>query len=484
MRKMFSLEEIIRGVNGELINNTGKSVFNSTVFVSGVSTDSRSIAEGELFIALTGDRFDGHDYLAEIRDKGAAAAVVSDRTKVPEGMIAVLVDDTAKALGTLARSYRYKLGAKVICVTGSVGKSSTREMIVKALEPSFKVHGTARNNNNEIGLPKTILEAPEDTEVLVLELGMRGRGQISYLSKIACPDIACITNVGYSHIEILGSREEILLAKNEITDGLVDGGILVVNGDDKYLFDHAVRSLTINNMVAGVFSGNEKESEVKTNCPVYISTRELEINDKGCDFDIRIRKCSEEKEMKGFHLNLFGIHNVRNALFAIFCTCCLSGDIEKAKAALEDYNQMNGRGAVTETKRYTVIDDAYNACPESMEASFYTMSIIGKSKRKVLALGCMLELGDYAPVLHETVGKSCAKYDFDRVYITGDNADDFIRGCHTQKLSFDVVKCKSVEEMDRRMSEYVRDDDIILFKGSNAFGLEKLAASYIERGNA
>ena len=203
-----------------------------------VSTDSRKIEQDAVFFALKGENFDGHNFVKQAVEKGACAVIVNAMSKVPDNAVGIVVKDTLKALGDLAEHYRFKIGAKVIAVTGSVGKTTTRDMITAALEPSFKVWSTKKNLNNHIGLPHTILSAPQDTRVLIVEMGMRGRGQIDYLTNIAHPDIAVITNVGYSHIGILGSREEIRNAKCEIINGLTENGILMVNGDDSFLFNH------------------------------------------------------------------------------------------------------------------------------------------------------------------------------------------------------------------------------------------------------
>ena len=216
---MFTLEEVKKAVGGRFVSKTEGIVFATSIEISGVSTDTRTIKEGELFIALKGENFNGNDYLAKAVELGACALVTDDERAVPEGANAIVVDDTVKALGLLANHYRFKLGCKVIAVTGSVGKTSTRTMITEVLKTGLKVHSTKANNNNEIGMSKTILSAPEDSEVIVVEMGMRGPGQISYLTKIARPDIAIITNIGYSHIGILESKDAILNAKMEICEG-------------------------------------------------------------------------------------------------------------------------------------------------------------------------------------------------------------------------------------------------------------------------
>ena len=210
---------------------------------------------------------------------GACAVITNDESRVPDGAVAILVEDTTKALCLLANHYRFKLGCKVIAITGSVGKTSTRNMIAEVLKTGLKVHSTHANNNNEIGMSRTILSAPEDSDVIVVEMGMRGPGQISFLTKIARPDIAIITNVGYSHIGILGSKEAIMNAKMEIAEGLTDDGIIAVNADDRKLFDHCVKELPINNLDRRVTQMPGSDDNIRLallSFPLLMSKRQIQ----------------------------------------------------------------------------------------------------------------------------------------------------------------------------------------------------------------
>ncbi len=473
MRKMMSLEEVSNAVSGKIVNKSLNGY--EPICISGVSKDTRTIEEGNIYVAIDGERFKGHDFTQQAIDSGASCVLVNDPDKIPQGAVGVVAEDTVRALGDLARAYRFKLGAKVICVTGSVGKTSTREMIACALSSSFSVFSTKRNENNEIGLPMTILSAPEDTEVLVLELGMRLRGEISYLTNVACPDIAVITNVGYSHIERLGSQQEILLAKSEITEGLTEGGILAVNADDKLLFDYSRNNIHIGNGLVGirVVTDPSKASGEVMNCPLMVSAYDVDFED-GCKFRMDITGADKE-EMK-VSLSLNGIHNVRNALFALLCAHLTGADMAKAAASLSSYEQMNGRGKTTDANGMRIINDAYNASPESMKAAFANLDILGKGRRKIAVLGGMLELGDYAPMLHEQVGRDCGSYAFDKIFVTGDNRDDFVRGLLAVRSDADLTLCEDTEDVREKVSGYAREGDCILFKASNAFGFEKLAS--------
>ena len=313
---MFTLEEVKKAVGGRLVSRTEEIVFATSLEITGVSTDTRTIKEGELFVALKGENFDGNDYLAKAMELGAAALITDDEKRVPDGANAVIVEDTVKALGLLANHYRFKLGCKVIAVTGSVGKTSTRNMITEVLKTGLKVHSTKANNNNEIGMSKTILSAPEDAEAIVVEMGMRGPGQISYLTKIARPDIAIITNIGYSHIGILESKDAIMNAKMEITEGLTDGGIIAINSDDRKLFDHCVKVLTINNFIAGI----QVSSDDDLPCPLIISATDVKETDEGMSFGAKLKRMGVDSEFQvPLSVGMYGEPAIRNALFAIFC---------------------------------------------------------------------------------------------------------------------------------------------------------------------
>ena len=483
---MFTLEEVKKAIGGRLISKTDEIVFASLIEVKGVSTDTRTIKEGELFIALKGENFDGNDYLAKAFELGACALVTNDEKMVPDGANAIIVEDTVKALGLLANHYRFKLGCKVIAVTGSVGKTSTRTMIAEVLKTGLKVHSTVRNLNNEIGLAQSILSAPEDSDVIVVEMGMRGPGQISYLTKIARPDIAIITNIGYSHIGILESKDAILNAKMEITEGLTDGGIIAINSDDRKLFDHCVKVLTINNFIAGI----QVSSDDDLPCPIIISATDVKETETGMSFGAKLKRIGEDSEFSvPLSIGMYGEAGIRNALFAIFCAYMMGitktpENQKKIAEVISTKSAVDGRGAITETARYFIMNDAYNASPESMENAFLNFYKKAKGHRKVLALGGMLELGKFAPGLHELTGKACASYDFDRIFVTGENADEFIKGAHMVNMKLEIVKCKDTEDVQRRLEDYVRDGDAILFKASHSFGFEEVAKSFIEKGNA
>lgn len=474
MNQMFTLDEAVSAVRGQLIKGSSCEA-EYPKFFTGVSKDTRTINQGELYVALIGENFDGHSFCGKALEAGAAAVLVSDVSFLPTNCIAILVEDTRVALGQLARAYRDKLGingAQVIAVTGSVGKTSTREMITAGLSASCNVYSTKANLNNDIGLPMTILSAPMDTDVLVLEMGMRLRGEISYLTKIAAPDIAVITNVGFSHIERLGSQKEILLAKCEICEGLKPGGVLAINGDDKLLTDYALANVSFANIVATA----NVTTEPGFNCfGVSVLAKNVTVTEDGTSFDVDIHYGNSCDNITNILVNAHGIHHVRNALFAFVSAAILKLDYEETKKGVASYTAMGGRGLVKSNSRYTIIDDAYNAAPESMELAFANLDVIAKDRRRVAVVGGMLELGDFAAELHERVGQSAGKYDISKYFIMGDNADSFVEGLMKTNANANYEVYKSVEDLEKCLKEYLEDGDVVLFKASNAFGFQKLA---------
>ncbi|MCX7773269.1 MAG: UDP-N-acetylmuramoyl-tripeptide--D-alanyl-D-alanine ligase, partial [Clostridia bacterium] len=268
----------------------------SDTLVTKVSTDTRTLGAGSLFVALIGERFNGHDFLAQAFENGAEIVMVNEGTTVPQNRPAIFVDDTLKALGRLASGYRDLFDIPVIAVTGSVGKTSTKEMIASILSARFKVHKTKGNFNNEIGLPLSVLELEDTHEAAVFEMGMRGFGEISYLSRIVKPDYAVITNIGISHIERLGSRQNILKAKLEILEGLRPEGTVILNGDDELL--SGLRGLLKHKTI---FYGIDENQDVWA---TDLSSK----GEEGVSFEVR----TETQDMSLF-VPAPGMHNVHNA---------------------------------------------------------------------------------------------------------------------------------------------------------------------------
>ena len=472
---LFTGKEILEATGG-VAAGAGQDDGAFGLAVSSVSTDTRTIEPGALFAALVGERFDGHAFCRTAYDKGAALFLISDEHMLPEGAAGILVPDTLIALHDLARAYRRKLGCKVIAVTGSVGKTSTREMLYAALSRTKKTHATKHNLNNEIGLPMTILSAPAGTELLIVEMGMRMRGEIETLTRIAEPDIAVITNIGVSHIERLGSRNEILLSKMEICEGLTGEKILLINGDDHLLTEYALRE---GERPWTRLGATAPQGDLPKFADLAAAATDIRAADGGMAFRVlfRSREGGPADDLGEFRVPCFGAHHVKNALFSVLCAMILGVTADKAREGLATYQPTGSRGRMIETGRFLIFDDAYNASPESMGAAFESVRMVAGERRKIGALGGILELGEYAAEQHFSVGEAAARSGMDMLFVCGDDRESVKEGAHSVCPDLPVFLFASRDELAGALLAEIRDGDVILVKGSHAFEMEKVTES-------
>lgn len=422
----------------------------------GANNDTRVLQPGQLFVVLQGAR-DGHDFIPAAIAKGAAAVLCSRRMG---DYPAIYVDDPRKALGDIAREELKRIGAKVVAVTGSVGKSTTKEMIASVLEQTFVTSKTPANHNNDIGMPMAILAMPEQTEVAVLEMGMNHFGEISYLSQIAHPDVAVIINIGTMHIEFLGTQEGIRRAKMEITDGMDAHGRLLLNGDDTLL-----RNLDKEPQQRITYFGQSE------GCAV----RAFDIVQDGeyLRFQVEAGKLSFPVEML-----LEGEHYVGDALAAVTVALKLGVLPEKIQAGLSQFRNLTGRQEVIQTGGYTIIKDCYNAGPESMAAA---LNVLGKKPgRRIAVLGDMLELGDCTQAEHYRIGRIAAEK-ADMVFAYGPNSGRIINGTITGGMS--ESKGRAFEDRDElvaTLKRTVKPGDVLLFKASRGIHLEMVLDAFLK----
>ncbi len=415
----------------------------------GASNDSREVKPGQLFVALQGVR-DGHDFIPKALDNGAAAVLC---THCYGDYPAIVVEDTRIALGQIAREERKRIGMKVVGVTGSVGKSTTKEMIASVLETTYRVAKTPANHNNDIGMPMAILAMPEDTQVAVLEMGMNHFREIAYLTAIGLPDLAVIVNIGTMHVEHLGSREGILQAKLEILEGLQSGGKLLLNGDDDMLWSVRDRS-----EIPAIYFGEEN-----TSCSVRAEN--VAMTEQGLSFDV-----VTPEERFSVSLALEGRHYVPDALAAVGIGLQLGVSPEKISQALECFRNMAGRQEIFEAKGYTIIKDCYNAGPESMNAA---LAVLGrKSGRKIAVLGDMLELGMNAPAEHYRIGRIAAER-ADMVFAYGPNSSRVVSGALTGGMNSTAARAyQDRQELASELKLVAQPGDVLLFKGSHGMHME------------
>ena len=421
----------------------------------GANNDTRILKPGQLFIVLQGAR-DGHDFIPAAMEKGAAAVLCS--RKVGD-YPAIYVDDPRTALGDIAREELKRIGAKVVGITGSVGKSTTKEMVATVLASTYRVSKTPANHNNDIGMPMAILSMPLDTEVAVLEMGMNHFREIAYLSNIAHPDVAVIINIGTTHIEFLGSQEGIRKAKMEIVEGMSEKGLLLLNGDDtrlKNLEEQPLQRIT--------YFGQREDCAI----------RGLDVKQEEgiLSFRAEAGKLSIPVSME-----LEGEHYVNDALAAVAVGLKLAVPSERIGEALRNFRNISGRQEIFQAGGYTIINDCYNAGPESMAAA---LKVLGnRPGRHIAVLGDMLELGDCAHAEHYKVGRIAAEM-ADIVFAYGPHGARVMDGTTTGGMNESNAKAfTSHEEMVWALRRTAKPGDVILFKASHGMHLEKVLEAFL-----
>ena len=416
-----------------------------------ISTDSRMIDENTLFIALKGERFDANDFVDEVLEKNAKAVVCSRYNGNSEKVI--IVEDTGKALLQIAKGYREKFRIPFVALTGSVGKTTTKGMVHAVLSEKYNTLKTQGNLNNEIGVPKTLFCLDKTHEVAVIEMGMNHFNEISRLTDTVKPDIGIITNVGTAHIENLGSREGILKAKYEITEGMKKGSPLIINGDNDML-------ATINTDDFEVLKFGIEQSDP------YMKAKDIEFLPDGSQFTA----ICENESVKAF-LPAVGVHNVYNALCAMCVGKKLGFTLQESADALKNFAPEGMRQNVRSVLSYTFIEDCYNANPDSMKASLVTLNTIKKT-RSIAVLGDMLELGSFSDEAHYEVGKFAAEQKTDIVLTFGNLSELTKKGAGENGAS-----AKSFSDKDA-LTEYLKsilkENDTILFKGSRSMKMEEI----------
>ncbi|HHV29583.1 UDP-N-acetylmuramoyl-tripeptide--D-alanyl-D-alanine ligase [Acetivibrio mesophilus] len=445
-------EEIIRAVGGTLISGEINTDFNN------ISTDSRNIKEGDLFVPLVGERFDGHNYIAHSLEQGALGSLTQREMESANDKVLIKVSDTLKALRDLATYYRQKYKIPFVGITGSVGKTSTKEMVSAVLSKGFNVLKTQGNFNNEIGVPLTVFNLDRSHEAAVVEMGMSGFGEISRLTSIVKPDIAIITNIGVSHIEKLGSKNNILKAKMEIFEGLNEKGLAILNGDDKLLYG-------LNNLLKfrTVFYGMEEELD-------YRAYNLESLGERGSTFDIEL----QGKEYK-VRIPVPGIHNVYNALAGIAAGIELGISPEKIIEGIEEFSPGKMRLNILNHKGLKIINDAYNASPQSMEAAINVLKDISCEGRTFAVLGDMLELGEISHSAHEEVGRYAVSKGIDYIVAVGEYRKNIAHGAIEAGAGEErVFDFKDNADAARFLKEYLKSGDVLLVKGSRGMRMEEI----------
>ena len=423
----------------------------------GANNDTRKLQPGQLFIALKGER-DGHDFIPKALENGAAAVLCNH---CDGDYPAIVVEDTRIALGDIARGERKRIGMKVVGVTGSVGKSTTKEMIACVLSGTYRVGKTPVNHNNDIGMPMAVLSMAEDTEVAVLEMGMNHFREIAYLASIALPDVAVIINIGTMHIEHLGSQEGILKAKLEILEGMKADGQVILNGDDA-LLKNVHKKAALNVTYFGVRNAD---------CKVLAAS--VEQLPEELKFTV-----NWEGNSLPVTLAMEGEHYVPDALAAICVGLTMGVSPAQIQERLAAFHNLAGRQEILNVKGYTIIKDCYNAGPESMAAA---LNVLGKKPgHHVAVLGDMLELGVCTDAEHYRVGRIAAE-NADLVLAYGPNSDRVISGALTGGMN----EAKALAFTDRErlieaLKRLAKEGDVLLFKGSHGMHMELALEGFLK----
>lgn len=428
------------------------------VEVTGIAIDSRKVKKGGLFVPIRGARADGHDFIPAVMEAGALACLSEKELKEPKGPY-ILVRSSKEALKRMAAFYRQSLGIKVVGVTGSVGKTSTKEMIASVLKEKYKVHKTEGNFNNEIGLPLTIFGIEKEHEIAVLEMGISDFGEMGRLAEIANPDIGVITNIGLCHLENLGSRDGILKAKTELFAYLKDGGAVILNGDDDKL--RTVR-------------------EVNGKKPVFYGLRQ------GCAYAENVKAVGMEGvrmtlrlhgESREITVPIPGKHNVYNALAAACVGDACGMDLDAICRGIESAATIGGRSNLVKNGGITVIDDCYNANPVSMQASLDVLS--QAAGRKIAVLGDMGELGEDERELHAKVGRYVAEKRIDMLYCTGELSKEMARAAREEPSCVQAFWFGAKEDLLDGLLPEIKKGDTLLVKASHFMQFSKIVEALL-----
>ncbi|HII4439591.1 UDP-N-acetylmuramoyl-tripeptide--D-alanyl-D-alanine ligase [Clostridium perfringens] len=450
----LNLQEIVKATKGALLKEADVKE------IKAVSTDTRKIEEGTMFIALKGENFNGNNYVLEAFNKGAKIAIVDevkcDLNELKEDVALIKVQNTGRALMDLAKFYREKLGLKVVGITGSAGKTSTKDLVAAVLSDKYKVFKTKGNFNNEIGLPLMILELDSTYDVAILEMGMRGLGQIRELAEIASPDLGIITNIGISHIEILKTRENILKAKMEIVTFFDKNNTLVVCGNDDFL--GALPEAEYKIVKTGVGENFE------------IGAKNIALEELSSKFTVYDGEKEEE-----FSLDMPGEHNISNLMLGIAIAKELGVSFEEMKRGLKNIEATSMRLELIKKDGFSILNDCYNSSPVAVKSAIDVMKNI-EGKRRIAVLGTMRELGHKSEEAHEEIGKYAKENGIEKVLCFGDFSENIKEG-----YGEGCTVYKNKEELINDLLNIICEGDIILVKASRSLKFEEITKALLEK---
>ena len=453
----LSISQIAKLAEAKLESGNGEAL------VERISTDSRTIKKGELFVALRGDNFDGHKFIEDVAKAGAAGAIVDQtwKGKTPSKFAVIRANDTLLAYQALAANYRKSLAIKVLAITGSNGKTSTKDFAASVLGRKFQVTKTQGNFNNHVGLPRTILDATSRHEVAVWEIGMNHPGEVAPLAKIAAPDAAIITNIGVAHIEFMGSREAIAQEKGALAEAVDSDGTVILNADDRFS-DGIAKRTRARVVFAGINNG-------------VIRATDVEQTSNGSEFTI----------LEGAHrcraqLSVPGLHMVENAMLAVASGRAFGVLLEECAIGLATAPLTKARLQIKEVNGVQFLDDSYNANPDSMKAALRTLIELAADGKRIAVLGGMRELGAESQRGHEEVGQEAAALEVDQLIGIGEMGEVIAQAAKKAGLEKSSVVA-STAEAAALLSDLAEPGDLILIKGSRMARTEEVIEHFGSR---
>ncbi|MFH1868649.1 MAG: UDP-N-acetylmuramoyl-tripeptide--D-alanyl-D-alanine ligase [Candidatus Omnitrophota bacterium] len=453
---IFSLKELAK------IAGADATDIKKDINVSGISTDSRTIKKGEVFLALKGENFDGTDFIDDAAAKGAVAVITSEDVEAKKNYAIINVKNTAKSLSDIARAHRDKFNIPVIAITGSSGKTTTKDMAAHILSVRYKVLKTHENENNNIGVPSTILKL-KDENIAVIEVGTNSFGEIRQSAEVLRPNIAVITNIGPSHLEGLRDRDGVLMEKIALVEALAEKGTWVKNCDDEMLMSvpKVLRSKATDSLSVLTYSINSNKADFRALNFRYV--------DKSIMFDL-----IADNTVTAFSLPMMGVHSVYNALAAIAC-CSPFVSIVHMKERLSNFKQPHMRMEVLSIDGFTIIDDSYNSNPASLKHALSALSECPASGERIAVIADMLELGEDSRELHYEAGKFLAEKNISYLLTFGERALDIAKGAISNGMQRNnVVSFKNKDEVVNHLRDIAGEGDVVLIKGSRGMKMEEV----------
>lgn len=451
----ITVREILEATGGRLLCGE------ESVPLKHISIDSRAMQGDDLFVPLVGEKVDAHKFIGQALEHGAAAVLTSEHDQMESEAAWIRVDDTKKALQAVGSYYRRRLPLPLVGVTGSVGKTTTREMIAAALSARYKVYKTPGNHNSQIGVPVTLSEISSSDEIGVIELGMSEPGELTVIAQLAQINMAVITNVGITHIEQLGSRDNIYQEKISIQDGLVEGGVLFLNGDDDMLAATKARD-----GFRRVTFGTGEHCDYRA--------VDVELFEGHPEFT-----AVHGEERAAVRLKVMGRHNVQNAMSALAVAGECGIPMAEAADMLAEFTGFKNRQQIYHHQGLTVIDDTYNASPVSMKASLDILRSLTTDGKRIAVLADMKELGPEAPKYHYEIGSYIAGHPVDEVILLGELAREIKKGIEDQTDRIMVREFGTMEELTEYLKAMLTEGDCVLFKGSNSMKLGDAAVCFL-----